>query len=305
MAGKIRTVTGDVDPPGGAVMIHDHIQIDLSETKGPETVLGTTDEADVIADIIHARERHGLTLMTDVTVPGSGRDVRALKRIAESTGVGIVAATGFYWEPIHPAVIEGTIDSLRRAMVREIEVGVDDTRVRCGVIKIGTIKGQPPEPAARVFQAAALASRDTGAAIITHTATPDQAQWQIDQLERGGADLSRVLISHLHNFGDIDALLPHARRGVSFGFDQIGFAKGPTYEDYAALVVKSARAGLLSRTLVASDVARRARLMRHGGTSYATIFSEFQPLLRAHGLDDARLRMLFHDNPVRLLTLAA
>ena len=305
MAGKIRTVTGDIDPPGGMVAIHDHIQIDLSETKGPLTVLGPVDEADIVADIRHARDLFDLRLMTEVTVPGSGRDVVALRRVSEAAGVGVVASTGYYWEPIHPAVIHGTVDGLRGTMVREIEVGVDDTGIRCGVIKIGTIKGPPPEAAARVFQAAALASRDTGAAIITHTATPDQAQWQIDQLERAGADLSRVLISHLHNFGDIDALLPHARRGVCFGFDQIGFAKGPTNEDYAALVVQSARAGLLSQTMIASDIARRARLMRHGGASYGTIFSQFLPLLRERGLSDAQTRQLVHDNPVRLLTMAA
>jgi phosphotriesterase-related protein len=305
MGGKIRTVTGDIDAPDGAVLIHDHLQIDLTHNKGAATVLNSNDEADIVADLKNARDRFGVALMTELTVPGSGRDVVALKRISEAAGVGVVASTGFYWDPIHSDVIDGTVESLRRTMVREITDGVGDTRIRCGVIKIGTDVGAPPEPAAKLFKAAALASRDTGVAIVTHTSTADQAPWQIDQLELAGADLSRVLISHLHNFGGIDALSPQAKRGVYFGFDQIGFANGPSYEDYAELIVKSVGAGFLSRNMIASDIARRARLSRHGGTSYATIFTHLLPLLRERGLGDAEIRVLTHDNPVRLLTMAA
>jgi phosphotriesterase-related protein len=303
MTGTIRTVLGDIAPPAGPMLIHEHLQIDLSHNKGPETVLGPGDIDDIIHDLVAARRDHGLRVMTDLSVPGSGRDLQALRRISSESGVAVVAAAGFYWDPVHPDAISGSVDQLRKTMVRDIETGEDG--VRCGVIKIGTDKGDTSEPTARIFQAAALASNDTGAAIITHTSTPDQAQWQIDQLERAGANLSRVLISHLHNFGAVESIAPHARRGVRFGYDQIGFAKGPTYDDYADLVARTDAAGLLGQLLVSTDVARRARLSRHGGTSYSTLFTHFLPALRARDVSDAQIAQLIEDNPRALLAMAA
>jgi len=56
--------------------------------------------------------------------------------------------------------------------------------------------------------------------------------------------------------------------------------------------------------IVSSDVARRVRLHRHGGTSYGTVFSQFVPLLRERGVSEAQINTLLFDNPRRLLTLA-
>ena len=58
MAGMIRTVLGDIAPPAGPALIHEHLQIDLSHNKGPETVLGPGDIDDIIHDLADAR-RHG------------------------------------------------------------------------------------------------------------------------------------------------------------------------------------------------------------------------------------------------------
>ena len=303
MAGSIRTVAGDIAPPKGAVLVHEHLQIDLSHNKGPQTVLGPQDQDDIVHDLIHTREKYGLSLVAELSVPGSGRDPLALRRMSEASGVGVVAATGFYWDPIHPEVMSDSIDALRSKMVREIEAGIDDTGIRCGVIKIGTDYGVPPAPAERVFRAAAQAARATGAAIITHTSTPDQAQWQIDVLESAGADLGRVLISHLHGLQNFDDLVRYARRGVMFGFDQVGFAKGPSYQQYADLVMKCMDAGLVDQMVIASDVARRARLMRHGGTSYGTVFSELIPILRGRGASQEQLERVMNRNPCMLLSI--
>ncbi len=304
MAGVIRTVTGDQPCPDGMFLIHEHLQIDLSHNKGPETVLGPQDRDDIISDLFHCRATHALNVVAEMSVPGSGRDVVSLKAMSEASGVAVVAATGFYWDPIHPDVLNGSVEDLRRALVREIQVGVDNTGIKCGVIKVGTDKGEPPEASKRLFIAAAQASLETGAAIITHTSTPDQAQWQIDVLEDAGAVLSRVLISHLHGLKEFIDLLGYAKRGVKVGFDQVGFAKGPTYEDYADLIAKTVAAGLVSRVLIASDVARRVRLMKYDGTSYGTVFTELLPLLRARGVSEQDIHTMMHDNPAGLLSLA-
>ena len=45
----IRTINGDIDSFGGMVLAHEHLQIDLSDRKGPQTVLGPAHEADITA----------------------------------------------------------------------------------------------------------------------------------------------------------------------------------------------------------------------------------------------------------------
>jgi phosphotriesterase-related protein len=299
----IRTVTGDIPPPQGAILIHEHLQIDLTKTKSPATVLGPGDQTDIIEDLKHTVAQHGLRLITDLSGPGSGRNPQALKAISQAAGIHVVAATGFYWEPTHPDVISGSIAQLRDAMIREIETGVAGTNIHCGVIKVGTNYGTPTAAEEKVFRAAAEAARATGAAIITHTSTPDQAQWQIDTLEAAGAELPRVLISHLHGLKDFNELVRHARRGIMFGFDQIGFAKGPSYEAYADLVMRALEANLTDQMMLSSDMARRERLHKKDGTSYGTVFSHLLPLLRQKGVSQEQIEKIMKENPSRLLQL--
>jgi phosphotriesterase-related protein len=304
MSARIRTVTGDIGPPCGAVLIHEHLQIDLSHNKGPQTVLGPSDQEDVIDDLSITRDKYGLALVAELSVPGSGRDPFGLRRISVDSRVSVVAATGYYWDPIHRDVLTGTIEWLRGNMAGEIENGIGDTGVRCGVIKVGTDVGSPPVAVERLFVAAAKASRDTGAAVVCHTSTPDQAQWQIDVLEGAGANLSRVLISHLHSLPSFDDLCGFAARRIKFGFDQIGFAKGPTYTDYADLIVRAIDAGFIDQMMISTDVARRVRLHRHGGTSYGTLFSELLPVLRERGVTAVQIETLVNQNPCAFLALA-
>jgi phosphotriesterase-related protein len=302
----LRTVLGDVAPEKllsahAMCLIHEHIQIDLSHNKGPQTVLAPTDLPDIISDLIYARTHHQLCAVGEMSVPGSGRNIRALADVARDSGVHIIAATGYYWDPIHPDNINGSVKSITDFMIREINEGAEGTSSRCGVIKIGTDVGDPPDAARRMFEAAANASRETLSAIVTHTSTPDQAQWQIDTLHRAGADLSRVLISHLHGLSNKDELYAHARRGVKIGFDQVGFAKGPRFTDYADIIAAAVHAGFQDHIMISSDVARHVRLMRSGGTSYSTVFDQLVPLLHARGLSHEIVQHILSHNPLNFL----
>src|SRR6266508_965481 len=99
-------------------------------------------------------------------------------------------------------------------MIGEIQTCVDGTSIRCGVIKWGTARGEPGPVEERLFRAAAAASSATGAALITHTSSPDQAGWHARVLECAGMDMSRVVISHMGAASDVGALVELARSGV-------------------------------------------------------------------------------------------
>lgn len=300
----IRAVTGDVAGLAGSILAHEHLQIDLSSQKGAAVRLGAAEEDAVVDDLCHAKE-FGLAGITDLSAPGWGRDPVALRRISERSGVAVVCAAGFYWDPFPDIAINGTVEALRDAMIGEIEVGVEGTGIRCGVIKVGTPRGAPDQVAERMFQAAAAAARATGAPVITHTSSPDQAAGHLRILERAGINLSRVVISHMGAARDVADLAEVARSGAFIGIDKVSFPKGPTNDQLADLVRDACARGLERQIILSSDIARRTMLRRYGGHGYATVLADFVPMLRARGISPGQIETMLHDNPQRLLMLSA
>src|SRR3954451_5718884 len=180
----IRTVTGDVERIEGRILAHEHLQIDLSAQKGPANKVGEAEIPAVVEDLRIAKD-FGLAAITDLSAPFWGRDPPALRRISEASGVKVICAAGFYWDPFPEVAEKEPVEAIRDAMIAEIETGTDGTDVRCGVIKAGTARDQN-EPAERLFRAAAAAAMATGAPIITHTSNPGQAAWHIRVLESAG-----------------------------------------------------------------------------------------------------------------------
>ncbi len=300
----IRTVAGDVDTISGRILPHEHLQIDLSAQTGEASRLGAAEEPDIVEDLRKAKVL-GLAAVTDLSAPGWGRDLRALRRIGEGAGVHVVAASGFYWDPYPDIAVSGRIESIRDQMIAEITTGVDGSGIRCGLIKVGTSRGEPGEPAEKLFRAAALAAMATGVPVITHTSTPDQAPWHVRVLEGAGMDMRRVVISHMGAAQSVAELVEVGRAGVFMGIDKVSFPKGPTNVQLADLVRAACDKGLAPQLLLSSDVARKTFLQRHGGRSYSTVFADFLPMLRERGLSPALIESLICDNPRRMLTLAA
>jgi phosphotriesterase-related protein len=299
----IRTVTGDIAAIVGRVLAHEHLQIDLSAQKGPANRIGQAEEEAVVDDLLDAKAL-GLAAITDLSAADWGRNPIALRRISEQSGIAVVCATGFYWDPFPRIAIEGTPEELRDIMIAEIETGVGDTGIRCGVIKVGTNRGEPDALAERVFGAAVAAALATGAPVITHTSSPDQAAWHVRVLERAGMDLSRVVISHMGAAQDVGALVALARAGVLMGIDKVSFPKGPDNDQLADLVRDACARGLERQLILSSDIARRTLLRRYGGRGYGTVLADFVPMLLRRGLEPAQIETMLHDNPVRLLTLS-
>jgi phosphotriesterase-related protein len=232
------------------------------------------------------------------------RNPVALRRISEQAGIAVVCATGFYWDPFPALAIEGTVEQLRDVMIAEIQAGIGGTDIRCGVIKVGTTRGEPDAVAERLFAGAVGAALATGAPIITHTSSPDQAAWHVRVLERAGMDPARVVISHMGAARDVAELSELARSGVCMGIDKVSFPKGPTNEQLADLVREACARGLERQLILSSDLARRTLLRRYGGRGYATVFADFVPMLRDRGIAPATIETMLRENPLRLLTFA-
>jgi phosphotriesterase-related protein len=297
----IRTVTSDMESINGRILAHEHLQIDLSAQKGPANKIGE-DEFDAVVEDLRKAKDYGLAAITDLSSPLWGRDPAALARISKAADVAVICAEGFYWDPFPEIAEKASVEEIRDAMIAEIETGTDGTDVRCGLIKVGTAR-QPTEPAERLFRAAAAASNATGAPVITHTSSVDQAAWHVRVLESAGMDMTHAVISHMGAAEDISALVEVGRCGAFMGVDKVSFPKGPTNVELADLVRDACDKGLERQIILSSDIARRTLLSRFGGKGYCTVFRDFVPMLEERGIPAATIETMLRDNPARMLSL--
>jgi len=300
----IRTVAGDTPSIEGAILAHEHLQINLCCQKGPEVVLGEAEQADVVNDLTKAMG-YGLKGVVDLSVMGSGRNPAGLKRISEQAGLPVICASGFYWDPYPDVVADSPVQALRDILIAELTQGIDGSGIKAGVIKIGTPRGEIGEPAKRVFQAAAQASLATGAAVITHTSNVPQAFWHLDTLLQEGMDPARILISHMGAADSVDQLVEIGRSGALLGIDKVGFLARRSNDELADLVRDACDAGLVDQIILSSDVARKDRLLRYGGTSYSAVFADFIPMLLERNVSSRHIDTMLRKNPQAMLEFAS
>ena len=302
MAPIVRTVRGDVDPADlGIALCHEHLAIDLREGfRDPDIYL---DNPEHVAEDLREAKQLGLRTVVDVTVAGMRRQPLALKKIAQLANLHIVAGAGFYHGQYLPDYLEGMpVDEIAAIIAQEIETGIEDSGVRAGVIgEIGT-GGDAVTPTERkVFLAAGRVQRDTGAPVITHTDMGKLAMEQLDLLEEGGADPTKVLVGHMDCILDLNAHLAVAERGAFVGFDRIGSPRYPWDDKRVEMVLALSERGYAGRVILSQDMSRQSRLLRHGGSGYGYVLREFVPRLRAAGADDNLLHLLLVENPRHLL----
>ncbi len=299
----IRTVTGDLAAIDGPILAHEHLQIDLCCQKGPEVVLGEAEQAEVASDLGKAM-RQGLKAVVDLSVFGSGRNVGGLKKISQHAGLPVICAAGFYWDPLPQLVFDSSVEVLRDILIHEVNVGIDGSTIRAGVIKIGTDREPISADSERVFEAAALAALATGASVVTHTSAVEQAYWHIETLQRFGVAPERILVSHMGAAKDVAQLIDIGRSGAFMGIDKVGFIARRSNAELADLVSDACAAGLENQVILSSDVARKDRLSHRGGSSYSAVFVDFFPLLRERGVSEQQISTMMCQNPQKILRLA-
>lgn len=302
MAPIVRTVRGDADPADlGITLCHEHLAIDVREGFGdPDIYL---DNPEYVAEDLREAKRYGLRTVVDVTVVGMRRQPLALLQIAELARLHVLAGAGFYHGDYLPGYLEGMpAEEIARLIAGEVQVGIEDSGVRAGVIgEVGASEGGITPGERQVFLAAGQAQRQTGAPVITHTDVGKMALEQLDLLEEGGADPTKVLMGHMDCNLDLTAHLAVAERGAFVGLDRIGGPRYPWDDKRVELVLGLCERGYAGRVILSQDMSRQSRLLRNGGTGYGYVLREFVPRLRAAGLDDNLLHLILVENPRHLL----
>lgn len=322
---RLRTVTGTIATSDitGPVLSHEHLQMDLRWPARPQLVDSDPgrwldEEKGVQRELSALRREHGLGLVVDLTCSGMGRNAAALARISAGARVAVVAGTGVFTEPFHPAFVRealntggaaGTgpdgptgVERLAERLLAEVGFGMDGTNCLPGVIgEIGTWGEAPTEAEELCLRAAARAARYSGLSVATYGRA---GLAQLEILAAAGLAPDRVAVGQQDRVDDPGQHRKIAETGGYVSFGTLGLAG----DDHAAVgrrvrcVMDLLEAGHADRVLLSTGVSRMAQIGRYGGAGFGYLFETFLPALRAAGADDAALDAILRDNPLRWLT---
>ena len=322
----VETVRGAVDVADlGPTLMHEHVFV-----VGTEHVqnYGDTwwDEEERVADAV-ARLRsvaaRGVRTFVDPTVWGIGRDIPRVQRINEQVPeLNIVVASGYYDYadaplPFHlrgPGLMfDETPDPLGRLFVRDITEGIAGTGVKAAFLKCAVERPDPSPGVERVLRAVAYAHRETGAPITVHTnAHLQTGRWVVEVLREEGADLTKIVVGHSGDSGDLDYLTWLADAGVLLGMDRFGLDAYRTTTDRVSTVAALCERGYTERMVLSQDAmswidwfgddfpALRRQLMPNW--HYEHIHDDVLPALREAGVTDQAIDTMLIANPRRYFT---
>jgi len=250
-------------------------------------------------------------------LPGMGRDVTALQKIARAAELNVVASTGWYVQASHPpGIARKSVEELSEIMIREITTGIANTGVKAGNIGEIAMSGQPHEPfqpgEEKVLKAAARAQKATGVSLTVHPNFPaDHWDTYLDVLEREGADLGKCYMSHLGLYPDVNVAKRILKRGVGFvSYDQLGHEElfenimGPgrgfsTDKEEVRCVIEMLEAGYANRVLLSAEVAMKTCYKAYGGWGYSHVHENIIPWLKSLGASGEQIHSIMVDNPRR------
>ena len=349
--GRALTVLGPVDTESlGITLSHEHILTDVTalftvpkEATGrrmayePVSIenlywihthlMGNRDdllmnnEKLAIDEVMRFKKAGGDTII-EMSCVGLGRDPLGLRRISRATGLNIIMGAGYYIGCSHPEELkEKSEDEIADEIVKDIMLGVGDTGVRAGII--GEIGCSMPleEGERKVLRASAVAQRRTGAAINVHPSRSDELLLEIKEiLEKSGADLGRVIISHAGHFGYSEETIRElADSGCYIEFDTFGHPALPiecfSHEERLLEmpsdvqriyhIIELIKEGYLEQILLSQDCCFKHKYVKYGGFGYAHINEHIIPWMKQRGITDEQIHTMVVDNPKNVLRFAA
>jgi phosphotriesterase-related protein len=255
MSATVQTVTGPVAVDQlGRVLMHEHV---ITRSPGlredyPSTFPRREAVAACVEGLVALREA-GIGTIVDHTTYDLGRDVELLAEVSAASGVRIVAATGVwiepqrYWHERAPA-------EAARLLVGDIDRGIAGTDVKAGVIKCAVDRAGLTPAVERVLRACAIAHRETGVHLSTHTHAA--ARNGLDQQRvfgEEGVDLRRVVIGHCGDTTDLEYLRELLSAGSYLGLDRFGVEDLLADELRMDVVATLCRDGHADRLLLSQD----------------------------------------------------
>ena len=323
----------------GNVLAHHHMFVELGAVP-PVAYRDATPEKvyDVIGPWVKDAKALGIGVFVEFTPEGVGRRPDIVKYVADRAGLPTMLVTGIYREPFMPEWVYGaSVAEIAAFMTKELKVGVGDTSVPAGLIKLSQNDTGMTLTERKVLKAACAVSRKTGAAIASHITAGPTALSVMDALEGFGCPLDKHRFIWVHSQTAAGAagakleggtrtgrdpgfayLLEAAGRGAYVSLDAIGSGYwGPAlggYDVNIAWIKQLVAAGFQNRIIIGADtgwydpgfppgfeIALGADGKWHPAGNlmqdYRSVPAEFVPAMRAAGFPERLIKTLMHTNP--------
>jgi phosphotriesterase-related protein len=316
---QVHTVQGPVEADElGLTLVHEHVR--FRDEAVAEQWPGRYDEQlelDAALLAVNDAKDRGVRTIVDPTAMFGGRDVNFMKRVADETGVQIVACTGIYSYDYLPHYFENRdIDVMADHFVEDIEIGCQGTDIRAAFLKCAADAAGVTEHVEKIHRACARASLQTGAPIMAHSMPAvGTGPRQVEIFREEGVEMAKVQIAHCGDTDDVGYIEGLIEQGVYVGLDRYGLEMYLPIDKRNATAVELLRRGHAERLMISQDFCatidwfppEAAEVFEGQGAirnwSMTLVFDEVVPALREAGaMDDDCFQTVFVENPKRWLT---
>jgi len=324
----IRTFQGDIDPDElGLTYSHEHIVCRPPywvEKQEDDLLLDDKEKSKL--DVIDFKNLGGQAIV-DATAIDYGRDVQAVKEIADETGVKIIGTAGFnksfLWAATIPERLKKTtgnydtfsewienasINELTDFVVKEIEEGLEGTGIPGGQVKFGTDYNRITPLEEKTLRAVARAHHETKAPMHSHTEAGTMALEQIELLKSEGINLEYMSFGHMDRNPDPFYHEKVAQTGAFLSFDGISKIKYAPESTRIHCILELVKKGYEDQILVSGDTARKSYYKHYDyGLGLENILGKWVPRFieeaNQNGFDgDKLVEKFFIHNPKRCFT---
>ncbi len=322
----VETVRGAVDVSRlGPTLMHEHVffmNTEYLQNYGDRW----WDEEKRVADAVERLRSvaaRGVRTFVDPTVWGGGRYIPRIQRINEQVPeLNIVVASGYYHYTDAPMpfvnrgpglTFDQNPDPLALEFVRDLTEGIADTGVKAAFLKCAVEHPDPSPGVERVLRAVAYAHRETGAPITVHTNAAEQTGRRVLEVLRAeNVDLTKVVVGHSGDSGDLDYLTWLADAGAILGMDRFGLDLFRTTPERVETIAALCERGYTDRMVLSHDAMcwidwfgddyDTLRPQAMPNWHYEHIHDDVLPALREAGVSEADLDTMLVDNPRRYFT---
>lgn len=301
-----RTVLGDVDVKEmGFTLSHEHLI-----TRPPNNII--KGDPDLLLDDV-TKPAQELTLFknaggktfVDMAPKSYGRNVAVMVDASQKTGVHILATTGYLKGAYFPIeVSEWSVNQIADYMISEVVEGMDGSEYKAGIVKAGSSYNFISDLEKKVFEAAVIAAKETGAPISTHTEKGSMGVEQVELVKSLGFDPARLIIAHVDINPDYRLHRKMVNMGAYIIHDGPSKVKYGTDERVIEIMRKLTEEGFANRQMLSCDMGRRSYWTSYGGgPGFTYIANKFVPRLLEEGFDPETVDMFITKNPMQAFQL--
>ena len=295
----------------GTTLVHEHLK--MRSEPMPEQFPHLYEEDEMLrraTEVADALLGQGVKTICDPSCMYHGRDIRFMKRVADETGVQVIACTGIYtYNELPQALKNRDEDYLADAFVHDIERGIQGTDIKAAFLKCAVDEPGITDDIEKVLRACARAAKRTATPIMAHSHPATRRGLEImDVFDEEGVDPGTVQVAHTGDTDDLEYIEQLLERGPFIGMDRYGLDIILAADKRNATVMALLERGHADRMFLSADACAEfdwfplelvAEMAPNWKSTY--VFDQIVPQLRDAGMSDEQLNEMTVENPKRWL----